>query len=323
MREAQERHEPKDHHYVPAFYLRQWEHPNLRDKLVEFRHLTMSNGSKIVDKEVSAKATGYQTHLYSISTADPEILDHSFERDFMSNVDDRASRVLNRLISGAKGIDEMHRDDWARFVYVQMMRSPEEMQDSSSSYQQMWELPPRELEEWYQGVRVSGMPNTLADINKSTPAHELQKMHQDSLRQTFSEGLVLNLISKLNWHTRTVSKASYSLLTSDRPVFCNNRLSFSDGLLFMPLSPTMVFYALPASSPKHKILREASDNQVVRFCNQIIVGQAHQYVWASDKQHRKFIARRFGTARQKSFNQIAIDAHRELVQRQSLARRKS
>ncbi|MBU3033635.1 DUF4238 domain-containing protein [Tritonibacter mobilis] len=305
--------DPKDHHYVPAFYLREWESPKFGDKLIEFRRLDTPRGKVLGEKEVSARATGFQKDLYSISTSDPMIKDRSFEKGFLSDLDNRASQVLKHLLSDARVLDESFREQWAQFVVAQMRRSPEEVAASERGYQYAWERPPPELEEWYRQVWVPGLPKTLAEITKDTPKHELQKMQQDSLKDAVRDGLVVRCVRGLNWRTRRLKRAKYSLLTSDRPVFCNNRLSHPDGFLFVPLSPEVVFFAQPQGARAHPIFETGSDNKVVRFCNQIVVGQAHQYVWAADKQQVSFVTRRIGHDRKKSFNEIAIEAYRELL----------
>src|SRR3979490_2304584 len=50
---------PRDHHYVPVFYLKQWCGPN--NKLIEF---TVKHGNFIA-KPVGPKGTVFQTDLYA------------------------------------------------------------------------------------------------------------------------------------------------------------------------------------------------------------------------------------------------------------------
>ena len=49
---------PRDHHFIPAFYLSQW--TGLDDKLVEY---TKKRG-KLIAKPVGPRSTGYETYLY-------------------------------------------------------------------------------------------------------------------------------------------------------------------------------------------------------------------------------------------------------------------
>ena len=296
--------EPKDHHYVPAFYLKKWTRPEANNKLIEFRKVY---DGRIIVKEASERATGYKRFLYSRSTADPMVRNHSLESGYMSKLDNGASTILNLFLSGSQDLAPKQRNIWAKFMLVLMMRSPEEMDASSDSYDVASKLSSEEHEEWYRSVRDPNSPATFFDLISKLPVHEAEEAKHDALVKFFDHTKVIPLFSSLKWNIRKLNGTKLPLLTSDRPVFCNNRLSFADGLVFMPLSPDTVFFAQPASADMHPTLGPAaSDNEVMRFCNKKIVAQANQYVWANHHGHRLFVERHLGSGAIKSFNQVAL-----------------
>ncbi|WP_166416384.1 DUF4238 domain-containing protein [Cochlodiniinecator piscidefendens] len=295
--------EPKDHHYIPAFYLKKWTRTEADGKLIEFRKVY---GGKVVFKECSEKATGFERYLYSKETAVPAILDHSLESGFMKNLDDKGSKILGQMLSGSLTMTLGERNLWSKFIAILMLRSPEEMKASDESFWEHCELAAKEHEEWYKGVRDFKDPATFLDLMKELPPHEIKGIQHSSLMK-FSDGKkFVPFLSNLVWAIRKLPHPKLPLLTSDRPVFCNNRLSFPDGLLFMPLSPDTVLYAQPAGAVSHPILGSASDNETMRFCNKKIVGQANQYVWANHPAHRLFIERHLGMEPAISFNEVAL-----------------
>jgi hypothetical protein len=157
---------------------------------------------------------------------------------------------------------------------------------------------------------TSECPETFWGFIKGLPEYDIKGMHHDSFIK-FSEGeKFIPFLRDLTWTIRKLRNSKLPLLTSDRPVFCNNRLGFPDGLLFMPLNPEIIFFAQPLSAKLHPILSCGSDNQVMRFCNEKIVGQANQYVWANHIGHQLFIERHLGKKPVASFNEGAMQAIR-------------
>jgi hypothetical protein len=76
--------EPHRHHFVPAFYLRQWHGPD--EKLVEY---TIKH-RKLIPKPVSAEATGFQRDLYEFREL-PSPLSQFLEKEFFT--DERPDRL--------------------------------------------------------------------------------------------------------------------------------------------------------------------------------------------------------------------------------------
>ena len=58
--------EPRDHHFIPAFYLSQWAGP--KGKLIEYSR----KHGKVIAKPVGPRATGFETDLYEFADLPPE-----------------------------------------------------------------------------------------------------------------------------------------------------------------------------------------------------------------------------------------------------------
>jgi hypothetical protein len=71
--------DPSKHHYIPAFYLRQWATNGF---LCEMRKIR----EKVVVHSKAPGGTGWQKDLYKIEGVAPQIAQH-FERTFMHMVD--------------------------------------------------------------------------------------------------------------------------------------------------------------------------------------------------------------------------------------------
>src|SRR5580704_6445010 len=103
--------EPHRHHFIPAFYLRQWHGPD--DKLVEYT----IKYRKLITKSVSADATGFERDLYKFPEL-PSPLSQFLERQFFNYADHTASQALAMLLDGRPKhlwSSEML-SAWARFL---------------------------------------------------------------------------------------------------------------------------------------------------------------------------------------------------------------
>src|SRR5882672_7591028 len=100
---------PRDYHYIPVFYLKQW--TRLDRKLTEF---TVKHG-KLIAKPVGPKGTGFQTDLYAFPELPPELAQH-IEDIFLKYADNTASLALNILLSGGNSWTSELRSAWSRFL---------------------------------------------------------------------------------------------------------------------------------------------------------------------------------------------------------------
>ena len=111
--------EPRDHHFIPVFYLKQW--TNQDCKLIEY---SKPYAGKIVAKPVGPKATGFQTDLYSFPHCPPKLAQY-LEAAFLKRADMEASIALRKLLSGnTDPWTPTLRSAWSRFVINFIIRHP-------------------------------------------------------------------------------------------------------------------------------------------------------------------------------------------------------
>lgn len=302
-------HQPKKHHFVPAFYLRGWERPEVNGKLIECRNL---DPHPVAYKDVTSENTGYRKHLYSKTTSEIDVLDHSFEHVVMSRLDNDAAKVLPMFLSDRHSLNTTSKRTWASFLYTQLRRGPIDKKTDTTTRKNMWNRPTQEQQQWYSNVRLPEMPETFADLLAATPHYEHDEMFFDAFEREIFNSPVLEFLMSLRWEVRKLINPKFPLLTADQPVFCNNRLGHKDGLIYMPLSPSALFFALPKTSKAHEILDNGSENNVVRFCNKSMVEGADEYVWTNYDGHKLFIEKWIGTKKRQSMSSIVKKSFDEM-----------
>src|SRR5260370_30739780 len=85
---------PRDHHFIPAFFLAQWAGPN--GKLIEY---TIKYG-KLIAKPVGPRATGFEAQLYSFPELPPDVAQF-LEQKFFDYADLVAADALKLHLSGS------------------------------------------------------------------------------------------------------------------------------------------------------------------------------------------------------------------------------
>jgi hypothetical protein len=110
--------DPSKHHYIPAFYLRQWATDGF---LCEMQKVW----GKVVVRSKAPDGTGYQKDLNKIEGVPANIAQH-FERQFMHMVDTEAAKAMRKLPAGRHEVWSVkERDAWVRFMLSLLFRNPE------------------------------------------------------------------------------------------------------------------------------------------------------------------------------------------------------
>jgi hypothetical protein len=92
---------PVRHHYVPQFYLSAWCSPGTKAGEGNRVFVVENFDGQIKFTRRPTKATGFQDHLYSlssdVSTTEPSVL----ETTFFSKLDDKGKVLVDKLVAGA------------------------------------------------------------------------------------------------------------------------------------------------------------------------------------------------------------------------------
>ncbi|MBB4339532.1 DUF4238 domain-containing protein [Rhizobium leguminosarum] len=274
------------HHYIPQFYLKQWEGPDQKLQV----YLRRGDGL-IITKRLARKATGYEVDLYKLSGATPE-REHEVERLFMALVDDEAVRVRDGMLASILPKEQQKRFAWARFVLSLVIRNPDELKTFKADYAKHLLMPAPEFQARYAAVRQEGDPELFEDwIVKTDPSYA-ERQAVVTLTRLIENHSVLRLLRTMHWRIIDTSRSSRRLMTSDRPVMMTKGMVQYKGHYALPVSPTRLFLATTTvqfadefcALPVGKIVREA---------NRLLIGQARKFVYALDDRSLAEVRRGF------------------------------
>lgn len=308
--------EPKKHHYIPAFYLRNWEDKD-SEKLIEFRSLP----NKLITKEVSAQSTGYESLLYSHPADEAGNLDHSFESEYLSSLDNDAAIALRVITNQHQPFSQAVKTDWSRLIISLMNRSPEDVSafKECTDYMNSNPSPLRKqlISKLSEDFKID--PQECYNIMAAIPHHEIMDVAFKSLGSLMEWSQMIPIISSMKWCVRDINNSNYKFLTSDRPILTNRMLATPAGFLALPVAPNRLLIIHGEGSVEAKMLINGSDNEVVRYCNRGVVGAARQYVWSTTRNQEGYIKKWMGTEREYSVNEIALQATKEIDEPLSIA----
>jgi Protein of unknown function (DUF4238) len=271
---------PRDHHYVPVFYLKQW--CGLNNKLVEF---TRKHGNFLA-KPVGPKGTGFQTDLYAFPELPPDIAQH-LENVFLKFVDNEASYALQKHLKGDNAWSSDQRTAWSRFLISLLIRHPDVMVELRSAASANWERTGSSSQARYEKMKEPHHPATFDEYIHAVDPLIPIKAVLNAIIKAFDNELIGSHINEMHWGVIDLSKASHRLLTADRPLQYQN-LKKPSGFIALPISPTKLFIA--ANSPQSiSNVRAQRPQNVVHNVNLFVVSHARRFVFAHDRSQDAFI----------------------------------
>ena len=272
---------PRDHHFIPAFLLKQWAGHN--GKLIEY---TIKRG-KLIAKPVGPHSTGYEVDLYAFDELDPDVRQY-IEQQFFNYADNIASIALERHLAGSREAwpPELL-SAWSRFLIGVHLRHPDAMPELRAAAQSIWEGSGEASQRAYEATRKPEDPATFDEYLEARDPLIAAKMRMNMMIKAFDNDVLGSHINRMKWGMVDVSASPLRLLLSDRPVEFSN-LKEARGFVSMPISPTKLFLA--ANNPGGlDNLRRVKPLEIVQHVNVFIVGRARRFVWAQDETQRRFI----------------------------------
>lgn len=299
--------DPSKHHYLPAFYLRQWE-AGEKSKLIEF---SKPYGPKLQIKPVKALSTGYVERLYSIEGY-PEDLAQKVETWWFAPVDHEASMALKLLKETGEisRSDSENRSAWCRFLLSLLLRCPEDIKDLKVLWREnVFGHGGGDYQAEYSAARTEDYPESFSDFLRELPV-EIKEYHQyKSLMELMNSERVGTEIVNLDWTVISTSERAQSFLTSDRPIVRSNG---SDLSFVIPIGPRQLFVA--ASRTRLARIKETEETRLAKQVNQFVVEGAMRFVYSCDTRQSRFICNRLGTNPQPRLMQGIIEAYRSSSQ---------
>ncbi len=281
---------PNNHHFIPAFYLKSW--ALLGKQLVEY-----SRPRDVVKaRKKYPTATGFQPGLYSFNELPPETAQY-FETEFFKPCDTTANIVLQRLLSGDLDIrDAEQRSSFARFLFTLQLRQPDAVAEFRAALPRLWASAEQTLESSYLKERTPDMPPTFAEYRAASGPLMPLRVQMYMMQAAFDNALAGQHLIDLKWSTLDVSKAPYSLLTSDWPIVMNN----GEGTVLFPLHPRVLFIASRTLAITEGFVAANGPNNIVAAMNRYVVTHARRYVFASDYTQTQFIEDNFSAQKRPS-----------------------
>ena len=270
--------EPHRHHFVPAFYLRQWHGPD--EKLVEY---TIKH-RKLIPKPVSAEATGFQRDLYEFREL-PSPLSQFLEKEFFNYSDRTAADALKMLLDGLpKHLWSSETlSAWARFligVHTRHFDTIPEIRDAAKS---LWVASGEQSQRIYEDSREPGDPATFDDWIALRDPLIPHKAALDLMVAAMDNRKVGQHIIGMQWEVIEITGTPRRFLTSDRPVGMY-LMKDPTGSITVPISPTKLFVAVNDTKYLNDF-RRLKDRQIVDRINADHLGRARRFVWATSQSH--------------------------------------
>jgi hypothetical protein len=284
----------KDHHYVPRGYLKRWA-TGADGKLCAFYY----HPKGLTFARQTPAQTGYKRHLYT-ATLNPQFSDR-LEREFMSKVDDDASKLLDLLTGGPiPELDAKQRDGWTRFLMSLMYRSPEGVAKLGEKFAEILARTPiditPEMRAEYAEKRIPEHPESLEDYLAMMRPRDVELgtlMSIANVSNLEGPGTKINAMEKRVLHLEA-SKREF--LTSDRPLIMSAGLDDPTCFLMLAIGPRHLFVAAHTKERIGQILDHVESGAVTKFNNQGVCERAERFVYGTDSSQLNCAKKYFKSA---------------------------
>jgi Protein of unknown function (DUF4238) len=277
---------PEKHHYVPVFYLKRW-----ADKDGDGRLCVYSRPyDQVKVNRKHPDATGYEYDLNAIRGADAET-EGRLEGRFFLRADNDAARALNILETGRGDLmDASVRSAWSRFVMTLLHRNPERVAE--------WKSRAGRAAAWADNVRSTHATfplkhPTLPRVADPRPsAFYAAKLAVWALEGVMENKSIGDLLNGMIWIVVPL-EGSFSLLTSDRPLWISGPLANHDAFLAMPIGLRLLFIAANDGPLAHRLAKTDHD-ALTTGMNERVAAQACKFVWGLDDSQLSFVEQLIG-----------------------------
>jgi Protein of unknown function (DUF4238) len=278
--------DPSKHHYIPAFYLRQWATNGF---LCEMRKVQ----GKVVVHSKAPNGTGFQKDLYKVEGVPADVAQH-FERAFMQMVDTEAAVAMRSFIAGNMDVPVKERNAWIRFVLSLLFRNPEAVAQLRGHVLALYRESFQRLRDNYDGLRPPDFPLTLKEFDAGTDPAAGAIMASNFLQQIMNLEGIANRLVRMRWACLNLWRSRHSLLTSDRPLCIPMRFHTSAVALVLPIAPRIAFVASESHQALQVLAHDDHTGMALKI-NRQVVSQARQYAWALDDRALSFVRKHIST----------------------------
>jgi hypothetical protein len=284
--------QPKKHHYIPCFYLKEWIGDDSR--LCEF---SKPWKNIVKPRRTHPNGTGYLEGLYSFLYSKAAIQQQVEER-FFKDIDDKAAIALQEFRNSTtqNALNKESVLNFARFIFSLELRCPEDIKRLRDDWTEERYVLKRgdkfELEKDFS-LDPSTSSETAASIEHSM--YTSLKTVLDDHSKTYSQ---------FHWRISTLRDPKHTLLTSDRPLLRTYSLSHETATFILPIGPRRLILGWRSNLSRMAFLDDRRKRKergrdihifgddVVRFINRNVTENAVKFVYGKDDSQLTFVQNR-------------------------------
>ena len=282
--------DPKDHHYIPVFYLKSW--CGTDGCLAQFERVGPLK--KLFKKRVYPRQTGFKRHLYTLPNVEPE-LRYWLEREFLGLVDTNSAKARDKFIAMQNiKADPKLRDAWARFIMSTIHRNPEKIAEISRVWKEGYDQITQNLEARYDSLRKPGDPPDYSSYVASRHPGTSERAFANLIKTMMDSEPIGTALNTMQWVVWAFPHTRKTLMTSDRPIVLPHGLAHDDSYVGVALSPRHMFVACNDLPGFELIRQNTSAEKLIAAHNEAVVGQAKDFVYAWDHSAECFVDRLLG-----------------------------
>ncbi len=297
---------PKNHHYVPAFYLNHWGKPEDESRYKEVQCFGFQDGKFIVSRKRTKSICSLEGLNLRESVQAAEV--YKIEK-FLADVDTKASEVHLKIIkAGPKSLSDEERSAYTSFLLSLKIRQPDavkRMREYGDDFVVKELSDPSFLKEYRESTNNLDVPESPIDFMKQQIPDMIPNFGIDTMARIVSgenNSKFHNLFFNMIWFTKDFSVSS-SIITCDNPHYSSEGLSHPKCIFAFPLTPTRFLFAVHSHEIRRKILK-ANSKYLADILNKTMAHQAFNRVIAQDEEHRELIKECFGKSRKPPLNLI-------------------
>lgn len=254
---------PRDHHYLPEFYLERW-----RQNGHVVRYVRRGKEGALEVKHKVPKGIAYQRDLYQLPDIVDPVFSQEIERVFFQMIDDGAATAL-RCFDAGEELNRDEREALCRFVVSLLYRSPSSLSALRQHIERCSDVP-------FQHLTGSDLDHALKSLT-----NRLMYLLIDSDQAT-------QLLNHLTPHRIIVPRGTEAFLTSDRPVTLSAQLTSDEAFMLLPYGPDRLIVFSKSTRIVNSFVKQMPNN-LVRGVNSAVIEQGEVLVVAADNHARSMV----------------------------------
>ena len=274
--------EPKDHHFVPQFYLAGWCNSNGKLKVYSRPH------NRVVTSELKPRSTGYETGLYTYTNV-PDGRQQAIEKQFMRRIDNAAASALRKLLAGSLGtIGSDERSDFTRFVLSLRARHAGAIALAHKQGREVLLAKLAEKPEEFLAAQTDPTTSIFPESVEKHQPHVISNFGLLTVPSVIADDEVGKRLWGMAWWTHELSIARADLLTSDRPCVLEGDALKGLCIIALPLGPRMALF-ISNDHTRVQLIRSLHADVVVEMVNRDIITCADRYLYGTGPHHLALI----------------------------------